>query len=54
MTEQEKQTLLAQLKSIDLFTMMPQYRELSKSDKESVIAAFEEIIKKEKIRLENE
>jgi hypothetical protein len=54
MTEQEKQALLDQLKSIDIFTMMPQYRELPKSDKEKVLLAFEEIFKKEKIRLENE
>ena len=54
MTEQEKQTIIDQLNSVNLFTMIPHYQELPKVDKEKIVSAFENLVNKEKIRLENE
>ena len=54
MTEQEKQTIIDQLGSINLFDMIPQYQELPKPDKEKIVTAFENLVNKEKIRLETE
>lgn len=54
MTEQEKQAMIAQLNAVDIFTMIPHYQELSKTDKENVVTAFENLIQREKTRLSNE
>jgi hypothetical protein len=54
MTEQEKQAILDQLNLVNLFSMIPHYQELSKVDKEKIVEIFENLVNKEKTRLENE
>jgi hypothetical protein len=54
MTEQEKQAIIDQLNTVNLFDMIPQYQELPKVDKEKIIVAFENLIDREKVRLETE
>ena len=51
MTEQQKQEALNQLRTVDLFAMIPGYKDLSKDDKEKIIAAFQDLIDKEKTKL---
>lgn len=54
MTEQEIQALLNQLKTADLFSTIPGYKELPKRNKEAVLEAFQILIDKEKAKLANE
>jgi hypothetical protein len=51
MTEQQKQETLNQLRTVDLFAMIPGYKDLSKDDKEKIITAFQDLIDKEKTKL---
>jgi hypothetical protein len=53
MTEQEKQEALNQLRTVDLFAMIPGYKDLSKDDKEKIVAAFQDLINKEKTKIAN-
>jgi len=53
MTEQE-QKFFDQFKEIDIFTMIPGYNELPKSQKEAMLTAFQMSIDKEKAKVANE
>ena len=54
MTEQELQAQLDQLKSINMFDMIPGYREMPKKSKEAIVETFQISIDKEKAKLANE
>ena len=54
MNEQQIQMLLEQLKSVDMFSQIPGYKELPKANKEAILEAFQSSIDKEKIKLANE
>ena len=54
MTEQEMKIMLDQFKALDLFATIPGYKDLTKKDKEAVLAAFQSSIDKEKTKLSNE
>jgi hypothetical protein len=51
MTEQEIKAQLDQLKSINMFDMIPGYKEMSKKSKEEIVQMFQISIDKEKARL---
>ncbi len=51
MTEQEIKAQLDQLKSINMFDMIPGYNEMSKKSKEAIVEMFQISIDKEKARL---
>ncbi len=54
MNEQQIQMLLEQLKSVDMFSQIPGYKELPKKHKEEVLKAFQSLIDNEKTKLVNE
>lgn len=54
MTDQEIKAQLEQLKSINMFDMIPGYREMSKANKEAIVEMFQMSIDKEKAKLANE
>ena len=54
MTEQEIQAMLDQFKSINIFEMIPNYKELPTATKKAILEAFEMSINKEKANLNNE
>ena len=54
MTEQELKAQLEQLKSINMFDMIPGYSEMSKKSKEAIVEMFQMSIDREKAKLTNE
>jgi len=54
MTEQEQQTLLNQLKEMNIFSMFPNYSGFSKDEKLAFLNIFEKIIISEKSKITNE
>lgn len=54
MTEQDIKTMLDQFKTLDLFGMIPGYKELPKANKEAVLEAFQMSIDNEKAKLASE
>ena len=54
MTEQELKLQLEQLKSINMFEMIPGYKEMSNEAKKAIVEAFQMSIDREKSKLINE
>ena len=54
MNENQIQMLLEQLKTADLFSQIPGYKELPKKYKEEVLNAFQTLISDEKAKVANE
>ena len=54
MTEQEIKEQLEQLMSVNMFEMIPGYKEMSNDMKKSIVEVFQISIDKEKAKLANE
>jgi hypothetical protein len=54
MTEQELKAQLDQLKLVNMFEMIPGYKEMSNDMKKSLVEMFQMSIDKEKAKLANE